>query len=140
MSVRAPTPRRSRVASICRRVGAAVAVSTLLVGCRKVQEMSENTQPFSTTTGVIRGRVLDQPSGGALAGASVHLIDQAGADVQDQTAVAYVDNDGKYTFPNVRPGKYRLRAEGPNHEPETSDEFAVEVNTTFGRDFSLRPK
>jgi hypothetical protein len=140
MSVRAPTPRRSRVARICRRVGAAVAVSTLLAGCRAVKEVSENTQPFSLTTGVIRGRVLDQPTGSALAGASVHLIDRAGADVQDQTAVAYVDNDGKYTFPNVRPGTYRLRAEGPNHEPETSDEFVMDVNMTFGRDFSLRPK
>src|SRR5215212_6498300 len=112
MSVRAPTLRRNRVASICRRVGAAVAVSTLLVGCRKVQEMSENTQPFSTTTGVIRGRVLDQAAGSAIAGASVHLIELAGADVQDQTAVAYVDDDGKFAFPGVRPGKDRLRAEG----------------------------
>ena len=139
MSVRARTSRRSRVGIVCRRFGAAVAVGTLLVGCRAVKEAS-NTQPFSLTTGVIRGRVLDQPTGRALVGASVHLIDRAGTAVQDQTAVAYVNNDGEYTFPNVRPGTYRLRAEGPDHEPETSDEFVMDVNMTFGRDFSLRPK
>jgi len=139
MLAHARTSRGARLGTVCRRLGAAVAVGTLLLGCKAKQQL-EDIQPFSLTTGVVRGRVLDQATGQGITGASVHLVDRSGADVEGQTAIAYVNPDGEFTFPNVNPGTYRLRAEAPNHEPETSDEFAMDVNTTFSHEFKLRPR
>ena len=67
--------------------------------------------PAQSPTGTILGRAVDA-SGGAVAGAEVHLR-QVETDRISTTAAAA---DGSYIFPAVVPGEYELAAQAPNLE------------------------
>src|SRR5580700_10717008 len=54
-------------------------------------------------TATVSGQILD-PSGLTITGAQVKLVDID----RDTSTIAATNNTGLYTFPNVRPGRYRM--------------------------------
>src|SRR5580700_16951 len=65
----------------------------------------------SETTGGVGGQVLD-PSGGALGGATIAIVH---VDTGFRRTVRS-DADGRFSFPQLRPGVYRIEAEAPAFE------------------------
>jgi hypothetical protein len=68
------------------------------------------------TTSAIGGTVVD-PSGGAVAGAAVTVI-SAETGWKRSTVT---DADGRFSFPQLKPGPYTVEAEAPGFQPQTSD-------------------
>src|SRR5712692_4929566 len=54
-------------------------------------------------TGTVSGQIVD-PSGANIVGAQVKLIDI----VRGTSTASTTNNSGLYTFPSVRPGRYRM--------------------------------
>lgn len=109
----------------------------LVTGCGVVHQLS-NVEPLNLSAGLVKGRVTDDRTGRGIREGSVHLLDTAGAPVQGQTAVAWLDTAGQYRFPNVHPGSYRLRVDVPGYEAKRSDPFSIEPTITFEVNFALR--
>src|SRR5580693_6876807 len=65
----------------------------------------------SETTGGLAGQVVD-PSGGTLGGATVTIVYVA----TGFRRAVQSDADGRFSFPQVQPGLYRIEAEAPNFE------------------------
>src|SRR5215831_1449700 len=94
-----------------------------------------STTAFSqTTTGRILGTVRD-PSGAALAGVTVTVIDVQ----RTTTRTAATDDSGAYLFPNLIPGTYTIRAEARGFKALERPKLEVEVATDLNLDLSLTP-
>lgn len=67
---------------------------------------------LSTITGVITGRVFDVQTGSGISGAgvTVSLINSLGVPV----ATGVTDNNGNFSFPNIKPGSYTVTAAALN--------------------------
>src|ERR1700722_6361420 len=65
----------------------------------------------SETTGGLAGQIVD-PSGGTLGGATVTIVYVA----TGFRRTVQSDADGRFSFPLVQPGLYRLEAEAPAFE------------------------
>jgi hypothetical protein len=65
----------------------------------------------SETTGGLAGQVVD-PSGGAIVGATVTIVYESTA----FRRAVQTDADGRFSFPLVQPGLYRLEADAPVFE------------------------
>lgn len=78
------------------------------------------------------GRVTD-PTGASVAGATVHLINNAtGAE-----RVARTNDNGDWSIPNLPPANYRVRIEKPGFKTSTIPSMDVEIGKASDRDTVL---
>src|SRR5690242_1764929 len=84
--------------------------------------------------GVIQGAVLDQ-TGGAIAGASVTVIDVA----RGVTRALTTDAAGQYVAPSLLPGTYTVRAEAKGFRNVEHSGVLVEVGKTLRVDLTVQP-
>ena len=85
-----------------------------------------------TETATIYGSVID-PSGAVVPSATVRLIDVDRGTETDLTT----GNRGFYSFPNVRPGHYRMEVEKSGFKLVRLDGLTVNVQDNLERDFRL---
>lgn len=84
--------------------------------------------------GTIQGTVVDQ-SGGAIAGATVTVIDVA----RGVTRTLTTDSAGEYVAANLTPGTYTLRAEATGFRTLEHSGLLVEVGQTIRVDLEVLP-
>ncbi len=84
-------------------------------------------------TGQIQGVALDE-QGGVLPGVTVTLQNQASG-VQ---RVAVTEADGRYRFPALGPGRYRLRVELAGFRPQEVRDIEMTIGLVLKQDFSLK--
>src|SRR5689334_13313664 len=85
-----------------------------------------------TSTGSVNGTIIDS-NGAALPGATAKLISQA-TNIESQ---AVSNQDGFFTFINVKPGSYVLRVEVKGFKKAQTSAFDVGVNQTVTHDVNL---
>ena len=91
-----------------------------------------NTAPAQSPTGTVSGIVLD-PSGGAIAGAQVLIINEA-------TAVQYpgkANGEGYYVVPNIPPGTYRIQVSNSGFKTIIKPDIVVHVEDALAINFTL---
>ena len=76
---------------------------------------------------IVRGRIVDQSTGGALPGAHVILVDSAG---RDGVSVLTTD-DGRFAIRAPDAGRYALRVQRIGYGSTRSDAFAVGADETI---------
>jgi hypothetical protein len=94
-----------------------------------------------STAGLIYGQASDaeiagivkDPSGGPVAGAAVSLVNQDSGFNRDVKA----DNEGRYRFVALAPGKYTLRTEASGFKPELVTGIVLTIGLHVDRDVSL---
>jgi len=97
--------------------------------------LSQALPVFSQTSqGTIQGGVFDQ-TGGALAGATVNVIDVA----RGVTRNLIADNAGQYVATNLNPGTYSVRAEARGFRTVEHSGVLVEVGKNIRVDLTLQP-
>jgi Carboxypeptidase regulatory-like domain len=84
------------------------------------------------TTSAIVGQVTD-PSGAAVPGASVTIINAETA----ATRSAHTDNDGRFNFPQLKPGNYFIKVELQGFEPEQNQSVSAALGQKQTIDFRL---
>lgn len=84
--------------------------------------------------GAIQGGVFDQ-TGGAIAGASVSVIDVA----RGVTRALTTDAAGQYVAPSLLPGTYTVRAEAKGFRTTEHSGVLVEVGQTLRVDLTVQP-
>src|SRR5713101_5114026 len=77
----------------------------------------------SQTTGALAGQIVD-PSGAAISGATVTVIH---VETGFRRAVQS-DVEGRFSFPHVQPGRYRVEAEAP-----AFDRVTQPITVSLGR-------
>ena len=87
-----------------------------------------------TTQGTIQGTVIDQ-SGGAIAGATVTVIDVA----RGVTRALTTDGAGEYVATNLTPGTYTVRAEAKGFRTVEHSGVLVEVGQNIRVDLVIQP-
>jgi len=85
------------------------------------------------TTSAIVGTVID-PAGGAVAGAAVTV---AGAETGSKRT-SVTDADGRFNFPQLKPGPYLVEAGAPGFMPQTSESIYAGLGQTQTVNFTLR--
>jgi carboxypeptidase family protein len=85
------------------------------------------------TTSAIVGQVTD-PSGAAVPGANVTIINAETA----ATRSAHTDNDGRFNFPQLKPGTYSIRVELQGFETEHNQNVFAALGQKQTIDFRLR--
>lgn len=80
----------------------------------------------------LQGTVTD-PSGAAVANATVHLINSA----NNSDRVAVTDNSGRYSFPQVLPGTYHLLIQVPGFETFEQADIHLLANSPATLDVKL---
>src|SRR5499433_2525795 len=85
-----------------------------------------------TSSGEVNGAVTDQ-TGAAVPAATVKLINQA-TRIETQ---ASLNQDGRFTFVNVKPGSYVLRVEAQGFRTAQTPAFNVAVSQTVTQDLAL---
>jgi hypothetical protein len=109
-----------------RKVVQAVAFSILLLACLPLFAQ--------TNQGTIQGGVYDQ-SGGAIAGATVDVVDVArGISLPFTT-----DSAGQYVAVNAIPGTYTVRAQAKGFQTLEHTNVVVQVGQTIRVDLTLQP-
>lgn len=87
----------------------------------------------SETTSAITGQVLDQ-SGGAVAGATVTVTNgETGLRREART-----DEAGRFSFPELRPGAYSVRAQAPGFDDQVNSPVAAGLGETRTVNFTLK--
>src|SRR5277367_3639422 len=85
------------------------------------------------TTSAIVGQVTD-PSGAAVSGASVTIANtETGA-----ARSAHTDNDGRFNFPQLKPGNYLIKVELQGFEPEQNQGVSAALGQKQTINFRLR--
>ena len=82
--------------------------STVLAMATNKESKSENTSTNTAALTQLYGEVIDKNTNETLVGVKVTI------DGTDK--VAYTDFDGKYSFDNMKPGKYKLTASYISYE------------------------
>lgn len=85
-----------------------------------------------TSTGEVNGTLTD-PTGNAVPGATVRLINQA-TKLENQ---ATTNESGAYTFVNVKPGSYVLRVEMSGFKQAITAQFDLGVSETITQNITL---
>src|SRR5262245_60504939 len=85
-----------------------------------------------TSSGEVNGAVTDQ-TGAVVASATVKLINQA-TRIETQGSL---NQDGRFTFVNVKPGSYVLRVEAQGFRTAQTPAFNVAVSQTVTQDLAL---
>jgi Carboxypeptidase regulatory-like domain/TonB-dependent Receptor Plug Domain len=91
-----------------------------------------NTAPAQSPTGTVSGIVLD-PSGSAIAGAQVLIINEA-------TAVQYpgkANGEGYYVVPNIVPGTYRIQVSNSGFKTIIKPDIIIHVEDALAINFTL---
>jgi hypothetical protein len=91
-----------------------------------------NTASAQSPTGTVSGIVLD-PSGGAIAGAQVLIINEA-------TAVQFpgkANGEGYYVVPNLPPGTYRIQVSNSGFKTIIKPDIIIHVEDALAINFSL---
>jgi Carboxypeptidase regulatory-like domain/TonB dependent receptor len=83
-------------------------------------------------TATVSGQVVDQ-SGLSVTGAQVKLVDID----RDTTAAATTNNSGLYTFPSVRPGRYRIAVTAAGFKVVNVTGVTVNVQDHLEQNFKL---
>jgi len=83
-------------------------------------------------TATISGQVVD-PSGFSITGAQVKLVDID----RDSTSSAITNNSGLYTFPSVKPGRYRMEVSAPGFRLVNATGLTVNVQDQLEQNFKL---
>ena len=87
----------------------------------------------SETTSAITGQVVDQ-SGGAVGGATVTVTNgETGLRRQVHT-----DESGRFSFPELRPGAYSVRAQAPGFDDQVNPSMAAGLGETRTVNFTLK--
>ena len=102
-----------------------VAVAVLLISVPVFPQGSQGT---------IQGGVFDQ-TGGAIAGATVTIIDPA----RGSSKVLTTDNAGAYNSQNLTPGTYTVRGEAKGFQTVEHPNVLVEVGQNVRVDLTLQP-
>src|SRR5271156_71420 len=92
----------------------------------------KNTAPAQSPTGTVSGIVLD-PSGGAIAGAEVLIVN-------DATAVQYpgkTNSEGYYVVPNIPPGTYRIQVSNSGFKTIIKPDIVIHVEDALAINFTL---
>src|SRR5215471_5026384 len=105
-----------------------IAILTLYITC------FSTIYPALAQTGLasVHGRVTDT-SGGIVIGAEVE-IKNAGT---NESVTRKTGQDGLYTFPAIRPGRYVIRAQKSGFKTVTFNEFDLNVGDNLLRNFTL---
>ena len=85
------------------------------------------------TTSAIVGQVTD-PAGSAIPGAAVTLTNHETGLERRATA----DTDGRFNFPQLKPGTYAVRVEAPGFEPQQNDNAFSGLGQKQTINFTLR--
>src|SRR5262249_12185611 len=96
-----------------------------VLSCLVVLLLATNSFGQSSSTGTVIGVVTD-PSGAAVSGATVTLVDPSTSVSRSTTA----NDDGQYTFANVPPGSYMLSATRTGFRATKIISQDVKVNVT----------
>src|SRR5437667_9607239 len=94
--------------------------------------ISAATLNAQSATGEVNGTVTD-PSGGAVPGASVKLVDQA-TKIESATTT---NQSGYFTFVNLKPANYVLLVEVKGFKKALTNPFDVGVNSTVTQNVTL---
>jgi hypothetical protein len=84
-------------------------------------------------TATVSGQILD-PSGLTITGAQVKLVDID----RDTSTIATTNNAGLYTFPNVRPGRYRMAVTVAGFKVVDVTDLIVNVQEHIEQNFRLQ--
>ena len=90
--------------------------------------------PCATLAATLKGVVLSETAGQRVAHATMHLCDEGGNIIQDQTS----SDSGEFVLAGVRPGPYVLKVQASGYEPA---DVRVDLNFSTERGISvyLRP-
>ena len=91
-----------------------------------VLELVSPTLGQTASTGAVSGVALD-PSGAVLPGVLVHLARKSGGESRSATS----DDNGRFGFPMLPPGRYELQASTPNFESVSLPEINIHVTETL---------
>jgi carboxypeptidase family protein/TonB-dependent receptor-like protein len=91
------------------------------------------TSGQTASTGAVTGVTLD-PSGGVVPGVVVHLAKEGGGEGKSATA----DENGRFGFLLLPPGRYELQASAPDFEPVNLPEINIHVTETLRLELRLR--
>src|ERR1035437_2247708 len=105
---------------------------TLLAAAAILCFMTPIAQAQTATTGQIVGVVTD-PSGAVVAGANVTLTNDAGVRREAQTG-----SNGRYTFPLLDPGAYRLEVSQSGFAAAKVEGIVVQITETSVIDVALK--
>jgi hypothetical protein len=87
----------------------------------------------TASTGAVTGVTLD-PSGAALPGVVVHVAKEGGGETKSATS----DENGRFGFVLLPPGKYALQANTLNFEPVSLPEINIQVTETLRLELRLQ--
>jgi len=94
--------------------------------------LAANSASAQLETATVSGQVLD-PSGLSITGALVKLVDID----RDTTADTHTNPSGLYTFPSVRPGRYRMEVTVPGFKVVNVTGLIVNVQDHLEQNFKL---
>ena len=87
----------------------------------------------TASTGALTGVTLD-PSGAVLSGVVVHLAKEGGSERKSATS----DENGRFAFLSLPPGKYELQTSTLDFEPVSLPEINIHVTETLRLELHLR--
>jgi Carboxypeptidase regulatory-like domain len=87
----------------------------------------------TASTGSLIGFVVD-PAGSVVPGVILHLIEQASGELH----LAVSDNEGRFSFPFLRPGSYQLQISKSQFAPLSISEIVISVTETRRVEVHLR--
>src|SRR5580700_2590875 len=94
--------------------------------------LAANSASAQLETATVSGQVVD-PSGLSITGALVKLVDID----RDTTAGTHTNPSGLYTFPSVRPGRYRMEVTVPGFKVVNVTGLIVNVQDHLEQNFKL---
>ncbi len=101
-------------------------IAPLLICCLAMSTFAQ------TPTGTLQGTVTD-PTGGAVANATVKITNNGTSEVKELTTGA----GGRYVQPLLNPGTYTVEVTAPGFAPARQDNVKVDVSQTYAIDFKL---
>ncbi len=93
----------------------------------------ESLRAQGETTSAIAGSVGD-PAGAAIAGAKVTITSRDNG----LTRSVKTDEEGRFNFPQLRPGPYSVKAEADRFEPQERNSILAGLGRTQNADFTLK--
>ncbi|MFN2400624.1 MAG: TonB-dependent receptor domain-containing protein [Gemmatimonadaceae bacterium] len=121
-----------RVSSHMRRVTARLTAAVAIIGALSAAT-SGPVNAQGTTTGAIRGRVVDE-TGNPLAAAQVIAVNEGTTFTRSALAL----DDGSYTIRLLPPGSYRVTARRIGHQQQEIPNVRVIVGSATPQNFTLR--
>jgi uncharacterized iron-regulated membrane protein len=108
------------------------AIMTTILPFVFILTLSGLSRAQTAATATVVGTVVDN-TGGAVAGASVELVDQASQLARRQST----NEAGQFTISGIAPGKYRVTASAPGFRQSSVSDFEVDVAKSYVLNFTL---